>query len=100
MSKEKIRRSKPPREHRTIGHVDHGKTTLTAAITKVLGKNNPKCSSIASIRLTRRRKRKRRASVRRAMTAHVVGVTREEHEVTFASAAECARRFLSGALSI
>jgi elongation factor Tu len=26
----------------TIGHIDHGKTTLTAAITKVLGKNNPK----------------------------------------------------------
>ena len=26
----------------TIGHVDHGKTTLTAAITKVLAKNNPK----------------------------------------------------------
>jgi elongation factor Tu len=26
----------------TIGHIDHGKTTLTAAITKVLGKHNPK----------------------------------------------------------
>jgi elongation factor Tu len=26
----------------TIGHIDHGKTTLTAAITKVLAKNNPK----------------------------------------------------------
>jgi len=26
----------------TIGHIDHGKTTLTAAITKVLSKHNPK----------------------------------------------------------
>ncbi len=28
----------------TIGHIDHGKTTLTAAITKVLSKHNPKVS--------------------------------------------------------
>jgi len=26
----------------TIGHIDHGKTTLTAAITKILARNNPK----------------------------------------------------------
>src|SRR5213075_1536949 len=38
MSKEKFDRSKPHVNVGTIGHVDHGKTTLTAAITKVLAK--------------------------------------------------------------
>jgi len=42
MAKEKFDRSKPHVNIGTIGHVDHGKTTLTAAITRVLGKNNPK----------------------------------------------------------
>ena len=36
MSKEKFDRSKPHVNNGTIGHVDHGKTTLTAAITKVM----------------------------------------------------------------
>ena len=36
MSKEKFDRSKPHCNIGTIGHVDHGKTTLTAAITKVM----------------------------------------------------------------
>src|SRR5438045_793055 len=42
MSKEKFDRSNPHVNIGTIGHVDHGKTTLTAAITKVLAKHNPK----------------------------------------------------------
>jgi len=42
MSKEKFDRSKPHVNIGTIGHVDHGKTTLTAAITRVLQKHNPK----------------------------------------------------------
>ncbi|HNU07202.1 MAG TPA: elongation factor Tu [Pyrinomonadaceae bacterium] len=42
MSKEKFDRSKPHVNIGTIGHVDHGKTTLTAAITKVMSKHNPK----------------------------------------------------------
>jgi len=36
MSKEKFNRTKPHANVGTIGHVDHGKTTLTAAITKIL----------------------------------------------------------------
>jgi len=42
MSKEKFDRKKPHVNVGTIGHVDHGKTTLTAAITMTLAKNNPK----------------------------------------------------------
>ena len=36
MAKQKFERTKPHINIGTIGHVDHGKTTLTAAITKVL----------------------------------------------------------------
>ena len=42
MGKEKFDRSKPHVNVGTIGHIDHGKTTLTAAITRVLAKHNPK----------------------------------------------------------
>ena len=41
MAKEKFDRSKPHVNIGTIGHIDHGKTTLTAAITKTLQKNDP-----------------------------------------------------------
>jgi elongation factor Tu len=40
MAKEKFDRTKPHLNVGTIGHVDHGKTTLTAAITKVLAKTD------------------------------------------------------------
>jgi len=42
MAKEKFDRSKPHVNIGTIGHIDHGKTTLTSAITKVLAKKDPK----------------------------------------------------------
>jgi elongation factor Tu len=42
MGKEKFERSKPHVNVGTIGHVDHGKTTLTAAITMTLASLNPK----------------------------------------------------------
>jgi elongation factor Tu len=42
MAKEKFDRSKPHVNIGTIGHIDHGKTTLTAAITQVLAKKNPR----------------------------------------------------------
>jgi elongation factor Tu len=41
MAKEKFERTKPHLNIGTIGHIDHGKTTLTAAITKVLSDKNP-----------------------------------------------------------
>ena len=42
MAKEKFDRSKPHVNIGTIGHIDHGKTTLTAAITSVLAKHDSK----------------------------------------------------------
>jgi elongation factor Tu len=41
MAKKKFERSKPHLNVGTMGHIDHGKTTLTAAITKVLHEKNP-----------------------------------------------------------
>src|SRR3989440_6221218 len=41
MAKQKVERNKPHLNVGTMGHIDHGKTTLTAAITKVLHDHNP-----------------------------------------------------------
>jgi elongation factor Tu len=41
MAREKFERTKPHANVGTMGHIDHGKTTLTAAITKVLSEANP-----------------------------------------------------------
>ena len=55
MAKQKFERTKPHVNIGTIGHVDHGKTTLTAAITKVLS------CSVRSIRYDRQGSRGERA---------------------------------------
>src|SRR5437667_12472181 len=44
MAKPKFERTKPHLNVGTMGHIDHGKTTLTAAITKVLAEKNPNVS--------------------------------------------------------
>ncbi|MDA2934541.1 elongation factor Tu, partial [Acidobacteria bacterium AH-259-D05] len=41
MARQKFERTKPHVNVGTIGHVDHGKTTLTAAITQILARDNP-----------------------------------------------------------
>ena len=47
MAREKFERTKPHLNVGTMGHIDHGKTTLTAAITKVLSEKNPNTSFTA-----------------------------------------------------
>jgi elongation factor Tu len=47
MAKEKFERSKPHLNVGTMGHIDHGKTTLTAAITRVLAEQNPNVHATA-----------------------------------------------------
>ena len=46
MAKAKFERTKEHMNVGTIGHIDHGKTTLTAAITKALGYKNPKIAFV------------------------------------------------------
>ncbi|HEY2957874.1 MAG TPA: GTP-binding protein, partial [Actinomycetota bacterium] len=41
MAKKRFERTKPHLNIGTMGHIDHGKTTLTAAITKVLHERDP-----------------------------------------------------------
>ncbi|MBQ6670878.1 MAG: elongation factor Tu, partial [Firmicutes bacterium] len=45
MAKAKFERTKPHVNIGTIGHIDHGKTTLTAAITKVLATRFPSATN-------------------------------------------------------
>ena len=48
MAKKKFERNKPHLNIGTMGHVDHGKTTLTAAITKVLSERDPTATSFVA----------------------------------------------------
>ena len=77
MSKEKFDRSKPHVNIGTIGHVDHGKTTLTAAITKVLAKNNPKVQFVAFDQIDKAPEEKARGIT--IATAHVEYETGNRH---------------------
>ena len=71
MAKAKFERTKPHVNIGTIGHIDHGKTTLTAAITKVLHDKYPdlNAASRRSTRSTRRRRRSSAASRSRSRTS-------------------------------
>ena len=76
MAKEKFERNKPHCNIGTIGHVDHGKTSLTAAITKVLAESVVLISRLMT-RLTKRLKRKARGIT--ISTAHVEYETEARH---------------------
>ncbi len=77
MSKEKFDRSKPHVNIGTIGHVEHGKTTLTAAITKVLAKNNPKVQFVAFRQIDKSPEEKARGIT--IATVHVEYETANRH---------------------
>ena len=53
MAKAKFERTKPHVNIGTIGHIDHGKTTLTAAITKVLHDKYPDLNPLHAVRRDR-----------------------------------------------
>ena len=77
MAKEKFDRSKPHVNIGTIGHIDHGKTTLTAAITKVLAKNNPKVQFRSFDSIDNAPEEKERGIT--IATAHVEYETKKRH---------------------
>ena len=79
MSKEKFQRNEPHCNIGTIGHVDHGKTTLTAAITKVLSEAGGKSSAnfVAYDQIDKAPEEKERGIT--ISTAHVEYETEKRH---------------------
>jgi translation elongation factor EF-Tu-like GTPase len=77
MSKEKFERDKPHVNVGTIGHIDHGKTTLTAAITKTLStKGGAEAKSFGrSTTLPRRRSAESRSRPRTSSTRPTIAIT-------------------------
>ncbi len=77
MAKEKFDRSKPHVNIGTIGHVDHGKTTLTAAITVSLAANDPTVSARSFDSIDNAPEERERGIT--IATAHVEYQTKERH---------------------
>ena len=77
MAKEKFERTKPHVNIGTIGHVDHGKTTLTAAITKVLALGNGKIEFMAYDQIDNAPEERARGIT--INTAHVEYETEKRH---------------------
>jgi elongation factor Tu len=77
MSKEKFERTKPHANIGTIGHVDHGKTTLTAAITKVMAEVGGKNEAFAFDEIDKAPEEKERGIT--ISTAHVEYETDNRH---------------------
>ncbi len=77
MAKSKFERTKPHVNIGTIGHVDHGKTTLTAAITKVLALTNDKIQVQAYDQIDKAPEEKARGIT--INTAHVEYETEKRH---------------------
>ena len=76
MAKERFERSKPHVNVGTIGHIDHGKTTLTAAITKVLAER-AMAQAIAFEEIDKAPEEKERGIT--INTAHVENETEQRH---------------------
>lgn len=76
MAKEKFLRNKPHSNIGTIGHVDHGKTTLTAAITKILSKRGG-ASYVAYDQIDKAPEEKKRGIT--ISTSHVEYETENRH---------------------
>jgi len=77
MGKAKFERNKPHVNIGTIGHVDHGKTTLTAAITKTLGMKDPTIQYMAYDQIDKAPEEKARGIT--INTAHVEYSTAKRH---------------------
>ena len=77
MAKEKFERTKPQINIGTIGHVDHGKTTLTAAITKTLQERYQLGSSVAFDQIDKAPEEKERGIT--IATSHVEYETPNRH---------------------
>ena len=101
MAKAKFERTKPHVNIGTIGHVDHGKTTLTAAITKVLAMHDPSAATYTAYDMIDKAPEERARGIT-INTAHVEYQTKERHyaHVDCPGHADYIKNMITGAAQI
>ncbi|HEV2757637.1 MAG TPA: elongation factor Tu [Actinomycetota bacterium] len=100
MAKAKFERTKPHVNIGTMGHIDHGKTTLTAAITKVLADKNPNVSFTAFDQIDKAPEEKERGIT--IAIAHVEYETDNRHyaHVDMPGHADYIKNMITGAAQV
>ena len=100
MAKQKFDRTKPHLNVGTMGHIDHGKTTLTAAITKVLHDQNPNVSFTAFDQIDKAPEEKARGIT--ISIAHVEYETAKRHyaHVDMPGHADYIKNMITGAAQV
>ncbi|MDQ3914644.1 MAG: elongation factor Tu [Actinomycetota bacterium] len=100
MGKAKFERTKPHVNVGTMGHIDHGKTTLTAAITKVLSEKNPNVSFTAFDQIDKAPEEKERGIT--IAIAHVEYETDNRHyaHVDMPGHADYIKNMITGAAQV
>jgi elongation factor Tu len=100
MAKEKFERTKPHLNIGTMGHIDHGKTTLTAAITKVLADANPNVKVMAFDQIDKAPEEKQRGIT--INIAHVEYETANRHyaHVDMPGHADYIKNMITGAAQV